>query len=207
MKKIFYVTLAAVLLTSCTGVAPFSKQKYGHYKWIHKGAVIEEKTTTVQQGTATEKQHTGAVAVQTETKQVVEENNNVQPAAEVNVTTAPAPVNKQNNTVQHSSTTNHPVSVTETSKVKQTRIKKMVRKISKPGNTNMDDDVRLIIAIILCIILPPMGVYLYRETSSPFALTLILCILSLVGFWFFWYSGLLWLIAMIVALLAVLQDA
>lgn len=206
MKKIFYVMLAAVLLSSCTGVAPFSKQKYGHYKWIHKGAVVENNTSTVQHGTATEKQHTTAVAVQTETQQVVKENNNNQPVAEVNVATQPAAEKKTN--VQHHSNTNHPVSVTETNEVKKpASIKKMLRKVAKPGNTDMDDDVRLIIAILLCIILPPMGVYLYRETGSPFVLTLILCLLSLIGFWFFWYSGLLWLIAVIIALLAVLQDA
>ncbi|MFI5203653.1 MAG: hypothetical protein ACHQF2_04085 [Flavobacteriales bacterium] len=206
MRKIVYVTLAAVLLSSCTGIAPFSKQKYGHLKWIHKGAVVEEKTTTVEQGTAAEKQNSVANATETEVKKTAEGETYQAPTPVSNQEISGQPVSENKNTVNRKQQ-NSQVSVTETRQVKKSKIKSIVRKVTKPANPDMSGDARLIIAILLCIILPPIGVYLYRETSNPFVLTLILCLISAIGFWFFWYSGLLWLIAVIIALLAVLQDA
>lgn len=69
-----------------------------------------------------------------------------------------------------------------------------------------DSDVMFILQIIFAFLLPPLAVYLKEKVTGRFWLTLILCILSLGGiFWIFYAGGLLWLIAVIIALLVVLD--
>lgn len=205
MKKIIYVAMAAVLLSSCTGVAPFSKSKYGHLKWIKKGAVIEEKTTQIEPCQAPVK----SVSVKTT---VTPDHTILNTSAENNQTTSPTAGTPSSTATSQDKTTapvvNHNTAeetqTAETNTLQEKTIKRAGKKPAKPG---MDGTVKLIIGILLCLILPPFGVYLYRETGSPFIICLILCLIALIGFWFYALSGLLWLIAVILALLAVLQDA
>jgi uncharacterized membrane protein YqaE (UPF0057 family) len=68
-----------------------------------------------------------------------------------------------------------------------------------------DSDVMLVLLVILAIFIPPLAVYLKDKAISKwFWLTLILCLLSLfAGWWFFPGLGLLWLAAVVIALLYV----
>ena len=207
MRKIIYVTLAAVLLSSCTGIAPFSKQKYGHLKWIHKGGAVEEKTAKVEPGTSNNKQH---LVVPANTEKVNSEIaiNKIEPAP--GTTGLPAEAKKaetKNQPVIIQNQGHAPLNVSQTANASQH--KKIMRNVKKPFNPGMDGDLQLVLAIILSIFLPPLGVYIMRETGSPFWICLILCLLCWLFFLtpFFWGVGILWLIAIILALIAVLQDS
>jgi uncharacterized membrane protein YqaE (UPF0057 family) len=67
-----------------------------------------------------------------------------------------------------------------------------------------DSDVMLIVLIILAIIIPPLAVYLKEGLTGRFWLILILSILG-GGFFFYPVFGGLWLLAVILALLIVLD--
>lgn len=68
-----------------------------------------------------------------------------------------------------------------------------------------DDIVFLILLVILSILLPPLAVFLKDSGSSKwFMITLVLCLLAILGAWFFMSSlGGLWFVAFIIALLCV----
>jgi uncharacterized membrane protein YqaE (UPF0057 family) len=201
MKKIIYISMAVALLSSCTGVAPFSKAKYGHLKWIKKGGASEqsndEKTANEKTENNAEKTFSGPEVIQPSltNNSNIEEQNTVD-----NFST-----DKQNLPVvkQTASAENQTSVVTDADVKNQHHNQTRVADKKSPGSGMSD---MAILAIVLAILLPPVGVYITRETSSPFVLCLVLCLLAGVGYWFFWYSGLLWLIAVIVALIAVLQD-
>jgi uncharacterized membrane protein YqaE (UPF0057 family) len=209
MKKIIYLAIVAILFSSCTGVAPFSKQKYGHLKWIKKGAVIEQRTTEVAKVIESEKQN------EINLKPIVE-NDNVSISTEVETEKGQEIKPTQNlaKTILKTEKNNKytQIKFSETSDVKPNHAKKnktvFKKFLKKPAIPSSDSDVIMVIAIICAFILPPLGVYLTRETSSPFMICLILCLLS----WLFFLTpygygfGILWLIAIILALIAVLQD-
>lgn len=67
-----------------------------------------------------------------------------------------------------------------------------------------DSDVMLIVLVILAIIIPPLAVYLKEGLTARFWLILILSILG-GGFFFYPVIGGLWLVAVILALLIVLD--
>lgn len=73
-----------------------------------------------------------------------------------------------------------------------------------PNQAPGDADVMLIIQVILAIIIPPLAVYLKEGLTNRFWLVLILAILG-GGFFFYPYFGGLWLVAVILALLIVLD--
>jgi Ca2+-dependent lipid-binding protein len=205
MKKIIYIALASVLFASCTGVAPFSKQKYGHLNWIRTGGQVEEKTHDAKPAhQSNAKTATVAAPANDQKNEVVVNTENT--AAQPVVSQKSAPTTQAQ--VNHTKPVLQPVKTSEATGnkvVKKHKAKRaLVKAARKPA---MDDDVRLILAVILAFLLPPVAVYLYRETGSPFALVLILCILSIALVWFIWYPGLLWLIAVVIALLTVLKDA
>ncbi|HLG01983.1 MAG TPA: YqaE/Pmp3 family membrane protein [Bacteroidia bacterium] len=66
-----------------------------------------------------------------------------------------------------------------------------------------DSDVELVLLVILAILLPPLAVYLVEGTTSRFWVILILTLLAFFGF-VYYLASLLWLIAMIWALVIVL---
>ena len=68
-----------------------------------------------------------------------------------------------------------------------------------------DADVKLVLLVILAIFVPPLAIYLKdnKAVSNWFWITLILCLVSLLGFYLFVYGSLLWLVAVIIALLRV----
>ena len=68
-----------------------------------------------------------------------------------------------------------------------------------------DADVDLIILVILALLIPPLGVYLKdKAVNKWFWITLILCLLSL-SFFVSSFLGILWLAAMVIAVLYVLD--
>lgn len=73
-------------------------------------------------------------------------------------------------------------------------------------NNDVDPDVMLVILVVLAILIPPLAVYLKAKAVNKwFLVTLILCLLSLLGAWWFYYVGILWLAAVVIALLYVLD--
>ena len=71
---------------------------------------------------------------------------------------------------------------------------------------NVLDDTELILLVILAILLPPLAVFLKdgKTASTLFWITLILCLLG-GAFWWGWYLGSFWFIAILLALLRVLD--
>lgn len=68
-----------------------------------------------------------------------------------------------------------------------------------------DDDVEFVLLFVLAILLPPLAVYLVEELSSRFWITLILCLLGGGGIFSpYAYVGLLWLIAIVIAILTIM---
>lgn len=78
---------------------------------------------------------------------------------------------------------------------------KLVKKIK-----NVLDDTMLILLVILAILLPPLAVFLKdgKKATTLFWITLILCLLG-GGFWWGWYFGSFWFIAILLAILRVLD--
>lgn len=206
MKRILILSLAASLLASCAGVGPFSQKKYGHLKWIKKGAQTEQSVAKEETGANTNKEAVATVH-DAEEKQVTTPAPNHQKTVVEDAQLAPVnetPANTTSKTAEVKSS-KWPLTLPAIGTSNATAKVKAKKQQRKPA---MDDDVRVILAIIFAFLLPPVGVYLMRETSSPFVLTLVLCLLAILVpvFWFWYGGGLLWLIAVIVALLAVLQD-
>ena len=85
----------------------------------------------------------------------------------------------------------------------------MVKKLNRiidasfPGD-NTSSDANLILLVILAILIPPLGVYLYDGTSTMFWVTLILCLLGGPLWFYVPFVGGLWGIAIILAVLYVL---
>ena len=79
-------------------------------------------------------------------------------------------------------------------------LKRAIKKASQPAS---DSDLMLILLLILAIIIPPLAVFLKNEGLSKwFWITLILCIFAggLIGITYGGYGGLLWAIAVVIAL-------
>lgn len=85
---------------------------------------------------------------------------------------------------------------TQPSKVKQ------IKEAIKAAKAN-DVDLETIVLIILCIVVPPLAVFLYyMEANGQFWLNLLLCLLGVIAF--FYLSRFFFLLAVIHALLVVL---
>lgn len=71
---------------------------------------------------------------------------------------------------------------------------------------NVLDDTQLILFVILALLLPPLAVWLKdgKSTSTLFWITLIFCILGGGFYWGWFFSG-FWFIAMLLAILHVLD--
>jgi uncharacterized membrane protein YqaE (UPF0057 family) len=79
------------------------------------------------------------------------------------------------------------------------------RQLDQKGSGAADDTVMLLLLIVLAVFLPPLAVYLKRDTADKwFWITLILCLLAFIGFGFNPIFG-LWFIAIVIALLVVLD--
>lgn len=78
---------------------------------------------------------------------------------------------------------------------------KLIKKIK-----NVLDDTQLILLVILALLLPPLAVWLKdgKSTSTLFWITLIFCILGGGFYWGWFFSG-FWFIAMLLAILHVLD--
>lgn len=210
MKKILFGTtlVFALVLSSCSTFKKVDIVKR-HYKNGYHIAIRDQKTKTEPVAVVKEKQKAETIAAAT-------------PAA----VTADAP---EQPAVQQRSASENAPAVTATNRiasVKQTAAEPAVASVKKErtkpahslrtptlksktwstGRSTSGGDVDLVILVILAILLPPLAVYLAEGITGKFWLTLILCLLGgglAVGV--LGYIGLLWLIAIIIALLTVLK--
>jgi uncharacterized membrane protein YqaE (UPF0057 family) len=86
-------------------------------------------------------------------------------------------------------------------------IKEIQKAGSETSSESGDGDTDLILLVILAIFIPPLAVYLKdKAVSKWFWIVLILSLLGLVGWWVFPFAALAWLLAVIFAILYVLDK-
>lgn len=214
MKKILFGTtlVFALVLSSCSTFKKVDIVKR-HYNNGYHIAIRDQKTKTEPVAVVKDKQNPDAVATATPANTVtatpeqpavqpttVHENAPVVAAQKAETTTRPEK--------QRTSSSPAIASVKkEPAKAKHNlRMPEYKAKTWSASRSNSGGDVNLIILVILAIILPPLAVYLAEGITGKFWLTLILCLLGgglalgVLG-----YIGLLWLIAIIIALLTVMK--
>jgi uncharacterized membrane protein YqaE (UPF0057 family) len=93
-------------------------------------------------------------------------------------------------------------------KERKTRIKQVkqaLKDFKKERRKGNDPDVDTLLLVILAILLPPLAVYLHQgETNQKFWITTLLFVLGIIGV--FLISWLLWLAAVVYALIVILGN-
>lgn len=214
MKKILFGTtlVFALVLSSCSTFKNVDIVKR-HYNNGYHIAIRDQKTKTEPVAVIKDKQTPEAVATVTPANTITgkPEQPAVQPAAvheKAPAVTAQKTETTTGSKKQHASSSPVIASVKkEPAKAKHSlRMPEYKSKTWSASRSSSGGDVNLIILVILAIILPPLAVYLAEGITGKFWLTLILCLLGgglalgVLG-----YIGLLWLIAIIIALLTVLK--
>jgi uncharacterized membrane protein YqaE (UPF0057 family) len=214
MKKILFGTtlVFALVLSSCSTFKKVDIVKR-HYKGGYHIAVRDQKTKTEPVAVVKDKQSPDAVATVTPANTVtatpeqpvvqptaVQENTPVVTAQKTETTTGSKKADKSSSPAIASVKK-------EPAKTKhQLRMPTYKSKTWSASRSTSGGDVNLIILVILAVILPPLAVYLAEGLTGKFWLTLILCLvggglaIGIAG-----YLGLAWLIAIIIALLAVMK--
>ena len=199
MKKILGLILITVILASCG--SQFSQSRYGRHMWNRSnGKNITEEKETVQEKSNPEIKTNGEKEPVSFIDEKVNEDKNTFTAKVENKTNhkvTSTKVNQTKSTSHYSNTTKKP---TRVNKVVKTVVKKMNK--NNPYQ-NGDVDAMWIVTLILCFLIPPLGVYLKDGSlTGLFWLVLILCIVGGgVLFGFAGYYGGLYGVGIVLALL------
>lgn len=186
IKKVFGFLLITVLLWSCG--SQFSRSKYDRHMWnrshghtektvneisdeeskTNTGKVVEEKKATLS---IIDQQETGNIEIKSST---LEEKN----VAETNASTKPS-----NHKVQTSKEKKSDVAFTKKNSAQNSFLKKFSPlAVKKSKNNPMQDgdvDAMWVVTLILCFLVPPLGVYLKDGAiTGLFWLVLILCLVG-----------------------------
>lgn len=213
MKKILFGTtlVFALVMSSCSTFKKVDIVKR-HYNNGYHIAIRDQKAKTEPVAVTKDKQTTETVATVTPANTV--SGTPEQPAVQQASVQEQAPAVTAQQTVTTAPKKEHASYSPAIASVKKER-SKSTHKLRTPelkmktwsaGRSNSGGDVNLIILVILAVILPPLAVYLAEGVTGKFWLTLILCLLGgglalgVLG-----YIGLLWLIAIIIALLTVMK--
>ncbi len=214
MKKILFGTtlVFALVLSSCSTFKKVDIVKR-HYNNGYHIAIRDQKTKTEPVAVVKDKQNPEAVATVTPANTVTgtPEQPVVQPVAvqeNAPVVTAQKTGTTTGSKKERASSSPAIASVIKerTKPAHTLRTPQLKPKSWSTSRSSSGGDVDLIILVILAILLPPLAVYLAEGITGKFWLTLILCLLGgglalgVLG-----YIGLLWLIAIIIALLTVLK--
>lgn len=191
------LTLFAFLFSSCSGNLSVEKRHYRNGFYVHNSgknqpatseAVLEKEVVTSETKTFTQE----PVAA-TEANPVKEEK-----------TTAQTPVAEKQNPVRAKNPVVKPAPASEKPTVKETIKTVKAATHKKPGKPAASDE--MILLVILAILLPPLAIYLKTGITNLFWIDLI-CFLLGGGLIFspYFYGGGLWLAAIVIALLVVLD--
>lgn len=208
LQLIAGLSLLSIVFTSCSTMkqsTAFSDRKYYNYRHHDPVVVLNKPETKRTHNTpapvAASKNDASTASVQSiqqkqDAPQIIAPSSTInlkskstKPAA--TITSTPA----VKNTVSTEAPAKHEEAMTSAPKTEMA-----------PTNTTDGggSGVNQVVIIILAILIPPLGVYLYENrANTPFWITLILCLASLFVYFLFNLSWLLWLVAIIYAVLVV----
>jgi uncharacterized membrane protein YqaE (UPF0057 family) len=203
MKSNLLLLLATVfMLASCSDKLSLMKRKYNKGFYIAKSSSVRAtgKEVAEQRAKAKERDHRGEVSEKAITATVGEIMPALSAPPQKSESVSKTTTGTHRNITVQVSPDNEPLQ--EPINIKPLDMKKNT---SVAQNLSGDSDVDMIILVILAILIPPLAVWLKdKAVSKWFWITLILCVLSFSVF-FFNFGGLLWLAAMVIALLYVLD--
>lgn len=200
-KMIFAFAVVTLLLQSCSTGKMFHKKRYGHLNWIDRGykmddpkdskitdVVMEEETTT-DIPAFKEEIKTTSLEKEVKTTVVEIEHETTIPVAEPK---SPAVTTTDALEIEYTESTENSPSVAP----------KNESIITAPAKPQMDEDVKLIVCLILAIIIPPLGMYVWdQNTDMWFVIDLVLFL-----FWAFFILGYGWgLAALTSVVIAILR--
>lgn len=199
MKKILGLILITVILASCG--SQFSQSRYGRYMWNRSNGknITEEKEVVQEKSTQEVKNNNEKEPVSFIDEKVNEDKNTFTTKAENKTSNKTTSVK-----VKKAKSTNH---YSNAVSKKPTRVNKVVKQIVKRMNKNNpyqeDVDAMWIVTLILCFLIPPLGVYLKDGSlTGLFWLVLILCLLGGgLSFGIATYYGGLYFVGTVLALL------
>jgi uncharacterized membrane protein YqaE (UPF0057 family) len=226
LRPILAFALITTLLASCStsndvvgGI--FQKRKYNKgFYWNRNSGTPHDKGSDVARKYETEDNKSSDIRLENTTvstlekKQVEVPVNNSQPVSSQAAVSEKVNENSQSSSAVNTeksaasskkSTVNYSEAAPSGKRTKSsfsTMKKKLVKSTSKSSDGT--SDVALILLVILAIIIPPLAVLLYEGASGRFVIVLILWLLAIFGFFLSPIAGLLYLIAMIYALIIVL---
>lgn len=204
ISKISALVLLSAILVSC-GSSRFSHSRYGNRSWVKVGSAQAEQEVPYEKS-----KEDKVVFSQSANEEVVKASIAEEKKAEV--ITESVIVNKEENSEVEINTTSNEVVTTdalvnETSNQESNPLAAESVQVSTSRDVTADADAMFVLMIILAFLIPPLAVYLKDgSVTGLFWLTLILCILG--GGLFFGFAGYyggLWLIAVVLALLRVLD--
>jgi uncharacterized membrane protein YqaE (UPF0057 family) len=206
LNKILIPLAAIVMLASCSSEYTIAKRKYNKGYYIasskkHQAKPVQEAGTIVKVAKAEQSM-----------------NNNIQTSApetidvKVNTSKSQKAETKAILTTFNSLSAKKNIGNTALQTVKSVEF---IKNLNKPSfkaivlppakKSSSDADLELILLVILAIFIPPLAVYLKDNGISKwFWVTLILCLFSFSVFYFA-FGGTLWLAAVIIALMRVLD--
>ncbi len=190
LVRIFLTFSLAIFLGSCgiIGTEQFGKQKYTNFK-RGNGQFIKKQKAEYQR------------AFKNETLSKEKEPVQIAGTGIVPVISNPAYTDV--------------VGVSEEEQMNSGTSKSTIDRSRKPHTFSMmgksksssggDGGCNTALMILLCIFLPPVAIYIEESTTTRFWIALVCCIIS-GGFFFSYYIGGFWLIAMILAFMAVFGN-
>jgi len=194
-KKIILPLIAILLLSSCANKFSLQKRKYnkGYYFANSKSNMVKNKDVAIsnlQINNLSPKTTylTSQKSIEKELlfKPILLKQNDLE-----SINSIPKKIEKKNNITASSSKTK----ITQFKNLKTLNLKKI------KNNKSEESDIKLILLVILAILIPPLAVYLKNQKIDKwFWITLILCLLTF-SFFIFAFGGLLYLLAIIFALL------
>ncbi|MFN3341828.1 MAG: YqaE/Pmp3 family membrane protein [Flavobacteriales bacterium] len=201
IAKIAALFLVAVTLFSC-GSSRFTRSQYGHREWSRGGYEAVEQTG-MEQSSSSRKNDQKPAEAATEKKEIpAVGNTELIPAAQIEKPVVPG-TNKANN---NENFVDAPAAITETT-TESVAIEAEKVEAEKNHDATNGADTNTILLVILALFIPPLAVFLKDgAVSTMFWITLILCLIG--GGWLWgwgYYFGGLYLIAIILALLYVLD--
>lgn len=206
MKHITLTILAILFLTSCSDKLGIQKRRY------NKGYYIASSHKKHNTTASPENKHLSPSVLNNKTSELITPSNiTSQEALTVNarqpeIDTKDIKVSKPTQAVTCPKKENVTASSGNTPIIQKSQLKNIASELAKTSpKKSSDSDVKLIILVLLAIFLPPLAVFLKNESVNTwFWVTLILCLLTF-SIFFFFYGGALWLAAIVIALLYVLD--
>lgn len=204
MIKQFTLSLLAVLLLgSCSNRFSLVKRKYnkGYHFSVTKNP-NKEKSSTQLKDLAVQPVETNSSSLpaSSEKEIIASEDFQVQPIGQNSGSEKSSKLKKSENSIPVDEETSN-----ANFNVASGYFKEYSEEIAMTASNGGDGGVKLLVLVILAILLPPLAIYLKKKSLDKwFWITLILCLLSFSVF-FFVFGGLTYLIAIIIALMVVLD--